>query len=323
MIREDIQSLAINISDVESLDLTVIILTFNESKHIERAIKSVESIARQIIVVDSFSSDDTVYKATKAGATVLQNKFINYSKQFQWGLDNAPISSAWIMRLDADEVIEQDLSHEIRRTLLNVSIDIVGINFDRKHIFMGKWIKHGGRYPLRLLRLWRKGHGRIEERWMDEHIVTWGGRTITIKGGFSDINLNDLSFFTAKHNAYATREAIDRLIQQYNLFEKDDAVSTSSSSYQAALKRWFKEKIYNHLPLGVGPTIYFLQRYILQLGFLDGRSGLVYHFLQGYWYRFLVDAKTAEFNVVLAECTSNEDRISKLSFMTGHKLENL
>ncbi len=301
-------------------DLTVLILTFNEARHIERSIASVAGIARQVVVVDSFSTDDTVERARKAGALVYQNKFINYSKQFQWGLDHGGITTEWVMRLDADEVIEPDLAAKLGRELPTLPADVAGINFDRKHIFMDRWIKHGGRFPLRLLRVWRMKQGRIEDRWMDEHIVVWGGRTVTFEGGFSDINLNDLTFFTEKHNKYATREAIDQLSQRYGLFARDEAFSSEAVSRQAGIKRWIKEDVYNKMPFWVGPTGYFLYRYFLQLGFLDGRPGLIYHFLQGFWYRFLVGAKVVELEQGIADCTSNEARIARLTQLTGLSL---
>jgi glycosyltransferase involved in cell wall biosynthesis len=150
--------------------LAVIILTFNEQKHIERAIASVAGVAQEIIVVDSFSTDSTVELAKAKGAVVLQNKFVNYANQFQWALDQAPITSDWIMRLDADEIIESDLAAEIAAKLPALPADVAGINLNRKTIFLDRWIKHGGRYPMFLLRIWRRGQGRIENRWMDEHI---------------------------------------------------------------------------------------------------------------------------------------------------------
>lgn len=303
-------------------DITVVILTFNEARHIERAIASVRPIARDIVVVDSFSKDDTVALAEAAGARVLQNPFVNYAAQFQWALDNAGIATGWTMRLDADEYIEPDLAAEIRDRLDRLPGDVVGVNFDRKHIFMGRWVRHGGRYPLRLLRLWRTGQGRIEIRWMDEHIVVWGGRTVTFKGGFADANENDLTFFTAKHNSYATREAIDVLSQRYALLPDDRALNADSASRQAGRKRWFKENIYNRLPLWAGPMGYFLYRYIFQLGFLDGRTGTIYHVLQGFWYRYLVACKVYEYDRGMAECTNTEERLAALSRLTGYDLSN-
>ena len=183
---------------MQHLDLAVVILCHNEAIHIGRAIDSVSHIASEIFLIDSGSKDKTKEIALSKGGNVqiLEHNFVNYAQQFQWALDNAPIKSTWIMRLDADEIVEASLSREIEEQLPHLPSDVAGINIDRKHIFMGRWVKHGGRYPLRLLRIWRNGKGRIEDRWMDEHMVVWGGRTVNFKGGFSDHNLNDLSFFT-------------------------------------------------------------------------------------------------------------------------------
>jgi glycosyltransferase involved in cell wall biosynthesis len=302
------------------LDLAVVILTYNEERHIGRALATIREIAREVFIVDSFSTDKTVEIANAAGAVVLKSKFVNYSKQFEWALANAPITATWVMRLDADELIEPDLVTEIKAKLPWLGPDIAGINLKRKHIFMGRWIRHGARYPLMLLRIWRRGQGRIERRWMDEHMIVWGGRTVTFDGGFSDHNLNDLTFFIEKHNKYATREAIDILNQKYGLFVRDDDLSRESTSFQASVKRMIKEKIYNRLPFWAGPLGNFILRYVFQLGFLDGRAGLIYHFLQGGWYRFLVGAKVVEYDETLRKCINNEERLSKLEQLTAQRL---
>jgi glycosyltransferase involved in cell wall biosynthesis len=299
------------------MTLAVVILAYNEERHISRALASVDGIATEVFVIDSFSSDRTVELARAQGATVLQNKFINYAKQFQWALDNAPITAPWIMRLDADEVIESDLAARIRDELPHLPDDVVGINLKRKHIFLGRWIRHGGRYPLLLLRIWRRGHGRIENRWMDEHMILWGGRTVTFAGGFADHNLNDLSFFTDKHNKYATREAIDVINERRRLFRRDVDLVTEEGSRQAAIKRWIKEKLYNRIPYQVSAPAYFLYRLIFQLGFLDGKAGLVYHGLQGLWYRFLVGAKVEELEAAIADIDDPALIRAELRRLTG------
>lgn len=303
-------------------DLTVIILTYNEEKHIARAIKSITPLRPTIYVVDSGSTDRTIEIAKSYGAEILINKFVNYAQQFNWAIDHAVISTEWVMRLDADEIVELDLCEEIKLKIPSLPSDIVGLNLNRKHIFMDRWIRHGGRYPLRLLRIWRNGHGKIEDRWMDEHMVVWGGSTISLRGGFCDHNLNDLTFFTDKHNKYATREAIDVINQRHNLFISNDGpLQPKSTSFQASFKRLVKERIYNKLPFTLGAIIYFLWRYILQLGFMDGRPGLIYHLLQGWWYRFLVGAKVMELEQAIAHLHDKADICTELSKLTGHKLE--
>ncbi|MBT9371835.1 glycosyltransferase family 2 protein [Rhizobium sp. CSW-27] len=300
--------------------ICVIILTYNEAIHIERAIRHIQSFASQIVVIDSFSNDDTVELAQRLGATVLQNPFINQSKQFQWGLDNAPITADWIMRLDADEVIEPALAAEIVEKLPTLGADVAAVNLKRKHIFLDRWIRHGGRYPLILTRIWRRGQGRIEDRWMDEHIMVWGGRTVLFDNPFSDHNLNDLTFFTDKHNKYASREAVDVLNKRYALFASDAVLTKDASSMQASVKRFVKEKIYNRIPFPISSFGYFIYRYLVQLGFLDGLEGLCYHFLQGFWYRFLVGAKVLEFDRAIRDLPTREAKLAKLASMTGLKL---
>ena len=303
------------------MNITAIILTYNESLHLARAIRSLQPFAEQIIVVDSGSTDGTVQIAQHLGAEVHTHKFVNQAKQFQWALDTVPIHGDWVLRLDADEIIEADLAQEIVEKLPALPSDVVGVNFKRKHIFMDRWVRHGGRYPLVMLRLWRHGHGRIEDRWMDEHMVVWGGRTMTFDGGFADHNLKDLSYFVDKHNQYATREAIEVLNQRMDLFARDEALNARSASFQASFKRWVKERLYNRIPFTLSATLYFLWRYLFQLGFLDGRSGLVYHFLQGYWYRFLVGAKVMELQRAVAHLHGDKPAIcAELSRLTGHKL---
>ena len=305
---------------IEKPSIAVVILTFNESIHLPRALAYVRALAREIFVIDSYSTDDTVSLAKAAGAHVLQHPFQNHARQFEWALENAPITSDWVMRLDADEVIEADLAAEIIAKLPTLPPDVTGINLNRKTIFQDKFIRWGGRYPLTLLRIWRRGKGRIEDRWMDEHLYLTDGRTVTFVGGFADHNLYDLTFFTAKHNSYASREALDALNQRLHLFEPQLALTGEATSNQAKIKRFLKESIYNRLPFEISASMFFLYRYIFQLGFLDGRRGLVYHVLQGFWYRFLVGAKLRELEHAVAQATSEEEMHSAVARLTRQKL---
>lgn len=301
-------------------DVAVVILTYNEEMHISRAVASVIPFASQVFVIDSMSTDRTVQIARELGAVVISHAFVNQAKQFQWALDNAPISTGWVMRLDADEIVESDLAAEISLRVPRLPNTVTGVNLKRKHIFMGRWVRFGGRYPLLMLRIFRRGKGRVEDRWMDEHISVTDGDVVTFAGGFADHNLNDLAYFIDKHNKYATREAIETINQRYSLFSRDEALSARGSSIQAAFKRWVKERIYNHVPYSLSSLLYFLYRYLFQLGFLDGRSGLVYHFLQGYWYRFLVGARVMELDRAIVHLTNKDDMCAELSRLTGHRL---
>ena len=301
------------------LDISVIILTYNEEKHIERCIKSIKKYSDNIYIIDSYSTDNTIAISKSFNSTILQNEFINQSKQFAWALDNIDFKTEWILRIDADEYLEDNLIIEIKNKLPNINKDIVGINLKRKHMFMDKWIKFGGRYPLILLRLWRNGHGYIEDRWMDEHIMVEGGKTITLKNSFCDHNLNNLSFFINKHDWYAGREVVDILLDNFKIRNDKKKLTTKNTSFNVSLKRFFKESFYNKLPIGLGPLLYFLYRYIFLLGFLDGKAGLIYHFLQGFWYRFLVESKLVEYKKVIKGLDNNDEIIKKLSELPNIK----
>ena len=299
------------------MSITVFILTHNEGRHIERAILSLSRLDASIIVVDSFSSDGTVELAKSLGARVVQREFRFQAEQLQWALDNIPIDTEWVMRLDADEVLSPELADELSERLWLLPSDVTGVNLNRRHIFLGRWIRHGGRYPLTLLRIWRRGAGRIEQRLMDEHAILRNGKSSTFKFDFSDHNLQDLGSFTEKHNKYATREAIDRLNEELKFSSRDAGVSVESGNAQASQKRLIKQNIYNRLPFGLGPLGYFLWRYFIQLGFLDGREGLIYHFLQGFWYRFLVEAKLFELRGAVVHLNDAASIRIELSRLTG------
>lgn len=279
--------------------LSVIILTYNEEKHIARCINSLKPIAKNIFIVDSFSSDKTVEIAKSLGAKVYQNEWKNHAVQFQWGLDNCPIDTTWVMKMDADEYILPELAKEINEKLPALNKDITGIYIKRRVYFMDRWIKHGSYYPIWLLRIWRYEYGRMEQRWMDEHIKLSEGNTINFKYDLVDENLNNLTWWINKHNGYASREAIDILNIIYNFLEYDE-VEARFFGTQEQRKRWLKYR-YAKLPLFSRPFIYFIYRYFFKLGVLDKKEGLIWHFLQGFWYRFLVDAKIYEIEKKIKE----------------------
>jgi glycosyltransferase involved in cell wall biosynthesis len=275
--------------------LSVIILTFNEEKHIERCIRSLQGIASNIFVVDSFSTDNTCALATSLGAQVYQHKWHNYSTQFNWGLANCPITTDWTMRMDCDEYLLPELIVEINQKLPQAAPATGGFIIKRRVYFMDRWIKHGGFYPHRLLRIWRTGQAVLEDRQMDEHVVLERGETEAFEHDMVDHNLNDLTWWTGKHNLYANREVLDLIAIETHTTASQNVESTLSGE-QYSRKRWMKENMYSKMPLFLRALVYFSFRYFIQLGFLDGKPGLIWHFLQGFWYRFLVDAKLYEHN---------------------------
>jgi glycosyltransferase involved in cell wall biosynthesis len=304
----------------ERASIAIIILTYNEAKHLPRALNHVSEFAKEIFVIDSFSTDGTADLARARGATVLQRPFKNYADQFAWALANAQITSDWVMRLDADEIVEADLANEIVDELPRLPLDVTGVTLNRKTIFQDRFIRHGGRYPLMLLRIWRRGKAQIEDRWMDEHMYLTEGHSVIFRGGFADHSLIDLTGFTDKHNRYASREALDVLNQRLHLFERPTELTDESTARQAKIKRFLKEKIYNRIPYQMAATAYFLYRYVFQLGFLDGKQGFTYHILQGFWYRFLVGAKLRELEAAVRAARSKEEIRAEIARITRIQL---
>lgn len=263
--------------------VTAIILTRDEALHLPRALASLQGVATRVIVVDSGSIDATCQIARNMEAEVWVHPWTNYAQQFNWALDRLA-HGGWVLRLDADEYVTPALATQISAGLP----DVAGITVGRSMWFQGQPVRYGGLFPARMLRLFRQGHGRVEPRWMDEHIVV-DGPVAHLSGQIIDDNRKPLDWWIAKHNAYASREVVDILNHRHEFLETQPAPTGA-----AGMKRWIKTRLYTRLPGGTRAGVYFLYRYILRLGFLDGRQARAFHVLQGFWYRYLVDAKLAE-----------------------------
>jgi len=265
--------------------ISVIILTYNEEIHIKQAINSIKKISNDLIIVDSYSKDKTIQIAKKYNARIFKNKFINQSKQFNWALKNIKIKNDWILRLDADEYLSKELVLEIKKKLpeINLNKEINGICLIRKQFFLRKLIRFGGRGKLIMLRLFRKNYGMCENRIMDEHIMIKKGKILKFKNFFYDDNLNNLENFKEKHKRYAKREARQYLIDQNNKRKLNFKYNT-----RTMIKKFLITNVYYKIPYQISSMLYFLIRYIVLLGFLDGINGLKYHYIQGFWYRYLV-----------------------------------
>lgn len=272
------------------LDITAIVLTYNEELHIKRCLESINQYASKVYIVDCHSSDATCSIAEEFGAEVIQHDWPgNQAAQFNWALDNLKINSEWVLRLDADEYFLPELICELQERISSLPKDVTGIEFKRRHIFMGRWVKHGI-YPVILLRMFRKGCGRYDNRLMDEHIVLTHGRSIVFENDFCDHSLLGISDYCQKHIGYAQREAVEVLNEIYNLTESHG----SEGLGQQALEKHRKKSSYNKKPLFWRSFAYFLYRFFLRGGFLDGKEGFLFAFIQGWWYRTLVDTNIYE-----------------------------
>lgn len=269
-----------------SLDLVV--LTFNEEKNLPYCLASVEGLVRNIYVIDSGSTDATVAIAESYGAKILTHGFVDQPSQLNWAIDNVPFESDWIMRLDGDEYLLPELKDEIAQTLPTLEDNVTGIYLNRRLIFMGRWIKHGTYYPTWILRIWRQGSARSEAISLNEHMLLSRGTSINLTNDFVDHDRYGLRAWIAKHKGYARRHAL--FLDELKRPEAMELPPRRDGT-QAQRRRWTERNLYGRAPLFVRPFGYFLYRYVIRGGFLDGPKGSLFHFLHAFWYRFYVDIK--------------------------------
>ena len=280
---------------MKKLDLSVIILTGNEELHIRRCLDRICDVAREVFVIDCYSKDKTVEIAREyPNVQVLQHEWpkTKYAGQFNWALENAPVKTNWVLRLDADEYLLPETIAELGEKLDGLSESISGIVLKRRHIFLDKWMKRGT-YPVKLLRVFRYGKAICEQRLMDEHIQLLEGTSVEFDNDFCDHNLNNVSWFCHKHVDYAVREAVDLLDIEYDLTGFAATDDNKNISSQAIEKRKKKHK-YATLPIFWRSFAYFFYRYVVKGACLEGKEGFLWSFFQGWWYRTLVDAKVYE-----------------------------
>ncbi|WP_183563745.1 exosortase Y [Mucilaginibacter sp. SP1R1] len=271
-----------------------IILTYNEQLHLPRLLDSIAGLNAPLFVLDSGSTDDTLSIAQHAGATCLQHAFINHPNQWDYALKNFKITTPWVICLDADHIVTPEL------TALLISFNnedyqqVNGIYFNRKNYFKGRWIKHGGYYPFYLLKMFRynAGYSDLNEN-MDHRFIVPGKTVIWKQGHILEENLkeNHISFWIDKHNRYSDLLAQEEVERMQNLRQQTLKPSLSGSPDERTA--WLKQ-LWWQLPRYMRPTLYFTYRMIFQLGILDGRTGIIFHFLQGFWFRLVVDVKIDE-----------------------------
>jgi glycosyltransferase involved in cell wall biosynthesis len=269
--------------------LSVIVLTMNEEVNLPGCIQSLNGLDYDLYVVDSGSSDRTIEIAKAAGAFVVQHPFENYGAQRNWAQSVLPFKTDWLLHLDADERLTPELVKEIAAVLKDPPPEISGYMLRKRTIFMGRWIRHGAHYPSYHLRLFLKDKGRCEDRKYDQHYVA-EGKVLTLKHDYEDVITSDLSTWSHRHVRWAEMEVEEQTLAQ----REGSRVKPRLLGTPIERRRWLRDVPYKRAPLFVRPFLYWAYRYFLRLGFLDGTEGLVFHFLQGFWYRFLVDSKLYE-----------------------------
>lgn len=272
-----------------------IILTFNEETHLPRLLESISALNAPIYICDSGSTDNTLKIAEKYGAEVKYNAFETHPKQWHFALNNFEIKTPWTIGLDADHIVLPELFEQLKHFQdANIPADVNGIYFNRKNYFKGRWLKHGGYFPKYLMKMFRTGIGfsDLNEN-MDHRFVVTGKTQVWKTGYLKEENLkeNEISFWIAKHNRYSDLVAHEELERKNQLRSQTIQPKFFGSPDQRIA---YLKKIWWNMPLFVRPFIYFFHRYFIQLGILDGKEGLIFHFLQALWFRFVVDVKIDE-----------------------------
>jgi glycosyltransferase involved in cell wall biosynthesis len=270
--------------------VSFLMLTLNEEINLPHSLASIADLTDDIVVVDSYSSDKTVDIAQRFGARVLQNKFENHAKQWLWGFHNAGLKYDWVFMYDPDHRLTPELQTELRDLFeREVEQGINGFYVKRRNVFRGKWIRHGGYYPVHMLKLVRRNKVQFDEHEFDYRAYV-PPPTAQLKNDIIEENLkeNDITFWIDKHNRFAVRQAEEEIFRTQHPESWTTKATLFGNHDQRTL--WLKQRWYK-MPLFVRPFVYFTYRYIFRLGFLDGKTGFMFHFLQAFWYRLVVDIK--------------------------------
>lgn len=274
--------------------ITALIVTRNEELNIEKCLKSITGWIDQIFVIDSESEDQTVEIARRYAEVFLlpyeHGRIIPWI--FQWGLDNLPIRNEWVLILEADQEVSPELRQELQDLFARPDIRENGFYMRRIQVFRGRRIRFGGYGSKYLLKLFRRSEGRLDPLEEDTRIYV-RGRVGKLHAPLIEYNIKEhnILFYVQKHVRYAeafAKEEFERRRQGLRFQVKPSPFGTPD---QRTL--WLKS-LYYRLPLYVRPFLYYFYRYFLRLGFLDGKEGFIFHFLQAFWFRLLVDIRLEE-----------------------------
>jgi glycosyltransferase involved in cell wall biosynthesis len=283
---------------MEKTPVSIIILTYNEEANIGACLESVQDLTEEVFLVDSFSTDKTLEIARAYATKIFQNPWTHYAGQRQWALANLPLSHDWIFFLDADEcltpAIKNEITHVIHREIHKPQYG--GYYVPRKFIFLGRPIRWGGcQGGLKELRLCNRYHLCIEERAGHEVYVS-NLEVGFLKEPMIHEDKKPLSAWLDRHNRYSNAQAAYLWDQRKQRSQMMPGL-TFSRDRRLYLKEKFRHIVWNQLPVGVRPTLLFMNKYLLRLGFLDGVAGFIYHFLHEFWFPLVIDAKLLELKV--------------------------
>ncbi|MFL6194522.1 MAG: glycosyltransferase family 2 protein [Thermoanaerobaculia bacterium] len=276
------------------IPLSVLVTTRNEEANIERCLKSVHGFADQVFVLDSESTDRTVEIAARYAEvhTLAYDHSRIIPWIFQWGLDNLPLRNDWVLILEADQAVTPELRAEIAALLARPAIAEDGFYIRRRQVFRGKPLRFGGYGSKLILKLFRRGRSELDPVEQDTRVYVRGpvGR---LRAPLEEWNVKEdaIQFYLQKHLRYAEAFAREELERRRSGMAWKATPRLFGTPDERIL--WLKDRYYR-MPLFIRPTLYFLYRYFFLLGILDGKTGFIFHFLQAFWFRLIVDIRLEE-----------------------------
>jgi len=276
------------------LNLSVIVLTKDEEANLGQCLRSFDPLGADLYIVDSGSTDGTKEEARRHGARIYEHAFETHALQWAWALDNLPLRSEWVIALDADQSLTPELAGELGSLFSSpVPAEIEGFYTNRRQIFRGRWLKHGGYYPKYLLKIFRRTAVRFDAGDIAEHHFYVLGKTGKLRHDIIEDNKkeNDITFWVQKHNRYASLVAIE---------EHRRRTGGATGPLRPAMfgtpdeRTLVKKGYWLYLPLYLRPILFFVYLYFFQCGFLDGKEGFLFHFMHALWFRLLIDIKVEE-----------------------------
>ena len=256
-----------------NIPVTAVILTYNEATNIRRCLGCL-SWAQDIVIVDSFSEDDTLELAQRArrDCRVFQHEFTGFGDQRNWALDNVEPRFDWVLFLDADEFCTDEVAGEIAEFIAEPGA-AVGAYIAGKNYFLGRWLKHSTYYPSYQLRLLRHGEVRFRNEGHGQREVTDGELVYLRSEWRHEPFSKGVEQWIARHNRYSTHEValIERL-------RKHPLDLLEGLSADPIIRRRTIKRLAARAPLR--PVVRFMYTYFLRFGFLDGYPGLLYCLLR-------------------------------------------
>jgi glycosyltransferase involved in cell wall biosynthesis len=271
--------------------IAAVVLCFNERENIRSCLESVAGWT-DIHVVDSGSSDGTQQLCAEYTPNIVEHPYSSHAEQWTWALDNLAIQNEWILALDADFVVTPDLRRQIEQELANVADEVGGIYVRHRYVFGGGPIRFGGTKQF-WLRLIRRGRARPDLSDLVDFRFTVDGTTCQFSSSVVEYNRydDDISVWTRKQDKFSLRLAVEEELRHRGQIDWHGRPALLGNPDQRFMRL---RDLWARMPLFVRPVLYFGYRYVLMLGFLDGRAGFLYHALQGLWLRLMVDWKLAQ-----------------------------